>query len=341
MSEHGKISSTIAKWIDGLRDPSQADDCLHELGLATTPGADRQAQAPLVVPHLVSATLDPDVANRFDILILIQQLAVGPPYGSLDWHELRDRQATEVEISCWQAVVADHPRLLALLTDSDRAVAAAALCLLGRTGDSSAELVRAVAAATRSHDDRDRCNGWLVSVVRGQLEPETGVSSINDYSSPLARLGVAAAGLRFDQPSAGEEAVDELGSMLNLVLGEEFYRTAEFLWADEPMAVAASALSYTPARLREATNTVLLAHLDSIGRYLGQYALAAYLRLNLVRDHRITSSRELTTTEVSALEALLAPMAKWRKTEYSPDIVPLKEHGLPETAQELAAWLAR
>jgi hypothetical protein len=341
MSEHGKISSTIADWIEGLRDPSQADDCLYELRLATTPGADRQVRAPLVVPHLVSAAIDPDVINRFDVPILIQQLAFGPTDGSLDWQELRNRQASDVEIACREAVVADRQRLRALLTDLDRAVAAAALCLLGRTGDGSAQLVEALADAVQSSDDRDRSNGWLTSVVTGQLPPRTAVPGIEVYSSPLARLGAAAAGLRFDQPSAGKDAVDELGSMLNVVLGDEFYRSAEFLWADEPRGVAASALSYTPVRLRDEANKVLLANLNSIGRYLGQYALAAYLRLNLGRTHQVSSPGELTTTEVSALEALLGPMTKWRNTEYSPDIIPLKEYGLPETAQELSAWLAR
>jgi hypothetical protein len=261
----------------------------------------------VVARHPVSGHCqhDPAVRDRVGVIFLLQFCATGNSEKCLDWHCQHDLQTRPDEQASWDAVVAGHDRLRGLLADPDRAVAGAALSLLAWTGDESNSMLAAIRSALDSDDDRDHCNGWLTSVVLGQLP--SGVTAPASLTGPGApgRFGAAVASLRFGGGSALPEAVDELCSVFASAEARKTIMTSEFMMAEEPEWVAALVLATVPAHLR---------------------------------DH--ASAQLLTAIAREALLELVDSLGSWGDAAtVGHRIHELEQWGLPGTRDQLAAWL--
>jgi hypothetical protein len=330
-------ATEVPGWLRGLRAPAHTAECLGGLYGYIAHQGSRYTATAAAIPYLIDAALDPATPDRAGIVYLIQHCAVGFTQDRLDWRYQRDRQADGPERAAWDAVVAGHARLRALLDDPDHAAAAAALMALAWTGDASSPVLDAIRDSVRSPDSPRACDGWLAAVTLGQL-PE-GVAPPDALAAPgtVARYGQAAAALRFAGLSARPEAVDELCGALD---GTAFGAPCAFLTPDYPEQVASWILATTPAHLRAHALTQLLP-LIAQGWRKGYHAMDAYLRLTL-RDNPAPGSADALPSDArDALTALLEPLDAWQDRGASGRGVPeLRQHGLPETQAALATWLS-
>ena len=329
----------VPGWISGLRDPSIAASCLSELYGSITHQGTRYSATPLAIPYLIEAAHDPAVPDRAGVIFLIQFCATGNSGDCLDWRCQRDLQTSPHERASWDAVAAGHERLHGLLADPDRAVAGAALTLLAWTGDASNRVLTAIRQALDSEDDRDQCNGWLSSVVLGQLPPgQAAPTRLNTPGGP-GRFGAAVASIRFGGSSTPPEAVDELCSVFASIESGEAVMTSEFLMAEEPAWVAALALATTPAHLRDHANAQLRTAIAR-GFVLGTSPLRAYLKLNLGESRPPVTADALPAEAREALLKLLDPLNNWRNAPtIGHRIYELEEYSLPGMPDHLATWL--
>jgi hypothetical protein len=203
----------------------------------------------------------------------------------------------------------------------------------------SNRVLTAIRQALDSEDDRDQCNGWLSSVVLGQLPPgQAAPTSLNPPGGP-GRFGAAVASIRFGGSSTPPEAVDELCSVFTSIESGETVMTSEFLMAEEPAWVAALALAKAPAHLRDHANAQLRTAIAR-GFVLGTSPLRAYLKLNLGESRPPVTADALPAEARKALLELLDPLNNWRNTPTTGHrIYELEEYGLPGMPDHLATWL--
>jgi hypothetical protein len=323
----------------GLRNPARADECLGSLWGSILHQGSSYPATPLCIPLLVEAARDPAVRDRADVIFLIHCCATSIPSFSLSWEQRRDLRSG-YGLASWNAVAAEHEHLRELLTDSDRAVAGAALTVLAWTGDASPGVLAAIRAAIESGDERDQCTGWLASVVLSRLPP--GITPPRDLTSlgRVARFGTAVATLRFAGADAPPSAVDELCSVLTWYHVEEELGACEFLINEVPQYMAISALGEAPAHLRGHANTRLLALIARGGGAVGRSPLDAYLRLNLGEPPPAGTAIALSEETREALTRLLDPLAcRQDDRRRGNRIFQLEWYGLPGTLDQLAAWL--
>ena len=148
-------ATDVPKWIEGLRDPSQAQECQAELYASIVHQGSRYSATPLCIPFLVDAVLDPTTIDRLGVLLLVQFCAIGPLGDHLAWERQRDLQRNADEQASWEAFVSEHPHLRRLFSDPDRSLARVALTVLAWTGDTDELVFEAIASGFDSDDERD------------------------------------------------------------------------------------------------------------------------------------------------------------------------------------------
>ncbi|HET7490219.1 MAG TPA: hypothetical protein VFJ85_20005 [Acidimicrobiales bacterium] len=327
--------SEIPELLDGLRDPALVDASLDGLYWAITPQGDRCTATPPTVPLLVDAVLDSRAPYRFDILHLIRCAAIGTMGDQLDWRVQRAHQVLPEEVASWDAVVAEHSRLIPLLADGDRNVSRAALVVLAWTGCAEHAVLEQIGAGTENTDEVEQCTAWLAAVILGTLPSDLSAPRGPSGGGPLRRFGQSMAALRFRPDDASPACVDELCRAFESVEGGDELTRCDFLIGEEPSAVCKGALSRVPAHLRRYTAAKLLGAV-SRGELLGTGPLRTYLRLVFGEPRRLRSTA-LGPDAVASLQALVPPLASWRPPPQ--EVSALRSYGLPPSARAFTAWL--